>query len=237
MIPNCWEESSIDLQGNSDPDLDFVANWTSKFQVKQSEKKQRLKACDGNRKEHVYLNMKHSTSSKKQMMKRQRTEENKNIKNKDSPVSDTTCWIIAVILGSLALALLGTTVGFIIKGCPCPRCPEQWVGSGGTCYSFSKEKKDWHSSQESCRALGAHLLVINDTSELDFFQIMHTKSHWIGLQNSTGGDWAWEDGSKLRGKKVLFNSPVQNCAVLLEGAIRASSCEVLAPWICEKSLQ
>jgi len=78
MIPNCWEESSVDLQGNSDPDLDFAANWTSKFQVKQSEKKQCLKACDGNKKEHIYLNVKHSTSSKKQMMRRQRTEENKN---------------------------------------------------------------------------------------------------------------------------------------------------------------
>ena len=80
MIPNCWEESSIDLQGNSDPDLDFVANWTSKFQVKQSKRKQHLKACDGNKKEHIYLNVKLSTSSKKPMMAGRRTEENKNIK-------------------------------------------------------------------------------------------------------------------------------------------------------------
>ncbi|NWH45643.1 KLRG1 protein, partial [Fregata magnificens] len=122
-------------------------------------------------------------------------------------------------------------------GCPCPRCPEQWVAYRGSCYSFSKEKKDWRSSQETCLAQGAHLLVISDTSEEDFFHMMHTKSHWIGLQNSTGGGWTWEDGSKLDGKKVLSNSPVQNCAVLLEGALHASSCEVLAPWICEKSLR
>ncbi|NXX58816.1 KLRG1 protein, partial [Scopus umbretta] len=122
-------------------------------------------------------------------------------------------------------------------GCRCPRCPEQWVAYRGSCYSFSKEKKDWHSSQQSCKAQEAHLVVISNTTQVDFFQIMHTKSHWIGLQNSTGGDWTWEDGSKLSGKKVRYNSPVQNCAVLLEGDIRASSCEVLAPWICEKSLQ
>ncbi|NXL09585.1 KLRG1 protein, partial [Mesembrinibis cayennensis] len=122
-------------------------------------------------------------------------------------------------------------------GCLCPCCPEQWVGYRRSCYSFSKEKKDWHSSQESCREQGAHLLVINDNSEMDFFQTMHIKSHWIGLKNSTGGGWTWEDGSKLGGKKVLSNSPVQNCAVLLEGAIRASSCEFPTPWICEKSLQ
>lgn len=81
MIPNCWEESCIDVQGNSDPDLDFAVNWTSKFQVMQSKKKQYLKSCDGNMKEHIYLNVKHSTSSKKLMMRRQRTEK-KNIKNK-----------------------------------------------------------------------------------------------------------------------------------------------------------
>ncbi|NXW84133.1 KLRG1 protein, partial [Alopecoenas beccarii] len=122
-------------------------------------------------------------------------------------------------------------------GCSCPHCPEQWVTYRESCYFFSKEKKDWNSSQESCWAQGAHLLVISNTSEMDFFQRMHTKSHWIGLQNRTGGGWTWEDGSKLSGQKVLSNSPVQKCAVLLEDAIHASSCEVLAPWICKKSLQ
>ncbi|EOB06561.1 Killer cell lectin-like receptor subfamily G member 1, partial [Anas platyrhynchos] len=47
-----------------------------------------------------------------------------------------------------------------------PHCPEQWIAYRGSCYSFSKEKKDWHSSQESCWAQGAHLLVISDTSEM-----------------------------------------------------------------------
>lgn len=52
------------------------------------------------------------------------------------------------------------------SGCPCPCCPEQWMSYRGRCYSFSKEKKDWNSSQESCWAQGAHLLVISDTSEM-----------------------------------------------------------------------
>ncbi|NXS43482.1 KLRG1 protein, partial [Balaeniceps rex] len=122
-------------------------------------------------------------------------------------------------------------------GCPCPRCPEQWVAYKGSCYYFSKEKKDWRSSQESCRAQGAHLLVISNTSGMDFFQMMRTESHWIGLQKNADGDWVGEDGSKLGGKEVVSNSSVQNCAVLMEGVIRASSCEVSTPWICEKSLQ
>ncbi|NWH85267.1 KLRG1 protein, partial [Aegithalos caudatus] len=123
------------------------------------------------------------------------------------------------------------------SGCPCPCCPEQWVTYRGRCYSFSKEQKDWNSSQESCWAQGAHLLVISNTSEMDFFQVLHTTFHWIGLQRDTDGDWAWEDGSKLSDKKITSNSPVQKCAVLLRGAIHASSCQVPAPWICEKSAQ
>lgn len=47
-----------------------------------------------------------------------------------------------------------------------PHCPQQWVAYRGSCYSFSTEKKDWNSSQESCRAQGAHLLVISDTWEM-----------------------------------------------------------------------
>ncbi|XP_074009104.1 killer cell lectin-like receptor subfamily G member 1 [Numenius arquata] len=234
MIPSHREDISIDRQGNSDPDLDFVTNCTFKLQVKKSEKKQHLKACDGNKNEHIYLNVKHSPSSKKQMMRRQTTEENKNTESKDSPVSCTTCWIIAVTLGILFLALLGTVVGFIVKGCP--RCPEQWVAYRGSCYSFSKEKKDWHSSQQSCREQGAHLLVISDTSEMDLFKSIQTECFWIGLRNSTGSGWIWEDGSILNGTNVLSNSRVQHCAVLMKGYFQASSCEFPAPWICEKSL-
>lgn len=47
-----------------------------------------------------------------------------------------------------------------------PHCPQEWVAYRGSCYSFSTEKKDWNSSQESCKAQGAHLLVINDTLEM-----------------------------------------------------------------------
>ncbi|OPJ69212.1 hypothetical protein AV530_012318 [Patagioenas fasciata monilis] len=124
------------------------------------------------------------------------------------------------------------------KGCSCPHCPEQWVTYRESCYFFSQEKKDWNSSQESCWAQGAHLLVISNTSEIA--GLLPEDAHQIsliGLQNRTGSGWTWEDGSKLSGQKVLSNTLVQKCAVLLEGAIHASSCEVFAPRICEKSLQ
>ncbi|XP_075563433.1 killer cell lectin-like receptor subfamily G member 1 [Pelecanus crispus] len=118
-----------------------------------------------------------------------------------------------------------------------PRCPEQWIAYRGSCYSFSKEKKDWNSSRESCRAQGAHLLVISDTGEMDLFKSIQTECFWIGLRNSTDSGWIWEDGSVFTGTKFLSNSPVQHCAVLMKDHFQASSCEHLVPWICEKSLR
>ncbi|NXC78059.1 KLRG1 protein, partial [Anhinga anhinga] len=118
-----------------------------------------------------------------------------------------------------------------------PRCPEQWIAYRWSCYSFSKEKKDWHSSQQSCWAQGADLLVISDTSEMDLFKSIQMGCFWIGLRNSTGSGWIWEDGSILNGTKVLSNSPVQHCVVLMKDHFQASSCEYSAPWICEKSLR
>ncbi|NXC20364.1 KLRG1 protein, partial [Corythaeola cristata] len=118
-----------------------------------------------------------------------------------------------------------------------PRCPEQWIAYRGSCYSFSKGKKDWHSSQKYCWEQGAHLLVISDTSEMDLFKSIQTGCFWIGLRNSTGSGWIWEDGSIFNGIKVLSNSPVQHCVVLMKDHFQASSCEFPAPWICEKSLR
>lgn len=80
MIPKCCEESSSDPQGKPDPGPGFVADGTSKFQVKQSKNKKHLKACDRDKKEHVYLNVKHRNAKKQKS--RQRTEGNKDTKNK-----------------------------------------------------------------------------------------------------------------------------------------------------------
>ncbi|XP_009633241.1 killer cell lectin-like receptor subfamily G member 1 [Egretta garzetta] len=142
---------------------------------------------------------------------------------------------LAIGFGILSIAL-ATALIWNMSGSH-PRCPEQWIAYRGSCYSFSKEKKDWHSSQESCLAQGAHLLVISDTSEMDLFKSIQTGYFWIGLSNSTGSGWIWEDGSIFSGTKILSNSPVQRCAVLMKDNFQASSCEFSAPWICEKSLR
>ncbi|NXK74094.1 KLRG1 protein, partial [Amazona guildingii] len=118
-----------------------------------------------------------------------------------------------------------------------PRCPEQWVAYRGSCYSFSKQKKDWYSSRQSCGAQGAHLLVISDTWEMELFKSIQPECFWIGLRNSSGSGWIWEDGSIFNGTNILSNSPVQRCVVLMKDHFWASSCEFAAPWICEKSLR
>ncbi|XP_062343439.1 killer cell lectin-like receptor subfamily G member 1 [Cinclus cinclus] len=142
---------------------------------------------------------------------------------------------LAIGFGTLSISL---AVALIWKMSDChPHCPQQWVAYRGSCYSFSTEKKDWNSSQESCRAQGAHLLVISDTWEMDLFKRIQAECFWIGLRNSTSSGWIWEDGSIFSVAKVHSNSPVQNCAVLMKDQFHASSCEVWAPWICEKTLR
>lgn len=80
MVVKCCEESSADPQGNPDPGPGFVADGTSKFQVKKSKKKQHLKACDRIKKDHIYVNVKHRIAEKQR--RRQRTEEDKDTENK-----------------------------------------------------------------------------------------------------------------------------------------------------------
>ncbi|KAJ7419872.1 alpha-2-macroglobulin-like protein [Willisornis vidua] len=100
---------------------------------------------------------------------------------------------LAVSFGILSISLAITLIWKMSNSYP--RCPEEWVAYRGSCYSFSKEKKDWNSSQESCWSQGAHLLVISDTWEMDLFKRVQTECFWIGLRNSTSSGWIWEDGS------------------------------------------
>uniref|UniRef100_A0A674H7Q3 C-type lectin domain-containing protein n=1 Tax=Taeniopygia guttata TaxID=59729 RepID=A0A674H7Q3_TAEGU len=143
-----------------------------------------------------------------------------------SSVSSTTCWITAVILGILFLTLLGIIVLWLyyqgdvydsFSGCPCPCCPEQWVIFRGRCYSFSKEK-DWNSSQESCWAQGAYLLVISNTSEM-VGAFAGARAGWSGSKPQA---LLWPTLNVLKSSCSAFTPPflsVPKPKVLLSNAV------------------
>ncbi|XP_067392787.1 killer cell lectin-like receptor subfamily G member 1 [Emydura macquarii macquarii] len=141
-----------------------------------------------------------------------------------------------ILIAVMLMVVVVRVVWRIDSPCP-PGCPDKWVGYSSNCYFFSKEKKDWNSSQTFCSAEESKLLVISDAKKMDLFSLMKIDAHWIGLRNRTSTGWVWEDGSKLNKTKVISNSPVQHCGVLWQSTLQASSCEVLQPWICEKSLK
>nr|XP_023965948.1 killer cell lectin-like receptor subfamily G member 1 [Chrysemys picta bellii] len=148
-----------------------------------------------NEQEVICTELKYHTPPEHQRSQRPRNSESK---------APTFLWrIIAVILGILFLVLLGAAVALAAKGYFSSGCPDQWVAYRHSCYLFSRTKKDWLSSQESCSAKGSHLLVISDAQEMDLFAVIHTEAHWIGLRNSTGSGWAWEDGSGVNDMKSV----------------------------------
>ncbi|NWR52605.1 KLRG1 protein, partial [Regulus satrapa] len=116
-----------------------------------------------------------------------------------------------------------------------PPCPQECVAYRVSCYSFSTEK-NWNSSQESCRAQGAHLLVISDTWEMDLFKCIQAECFWIGLRNSTSSGWIWGDGSIFNNaKRVSFyfnnNSAYSDCPVFRNTQSSSSRCQELSSWV------
>ncbi|CAK7298953.1 Killer cell lectin-like receptor subfamily G member 1 [Vulpes lagopus] len=115
----------------------------------------------------------------------------------------------------------------------CYSCPDLWMRYGNHCYYFSVEKKDWNSSLEFCLAEDSHLLMFTDNQEMSLLKNFLRKDfYWIGLRNSSG--WRWEDGSALNHSSILSNSLIQKCGTFSEAGLRASSCEVLLPWVCKR---
>ncbi|KAM9169320.1 killer cell lectin-like receptor subfamily G member 1 [Pangshura tecta] len=180
----------------------------------------------------IYTELKHHAPSEQLKSHRPRNSE-----SKDPSVPAPAWQIIAVILGILCLVSLGAVVTLAAKCHSSPGCPDKWVAYRHSCYFFSRTKKDWLLSQEWCFGKESHLLVISDAQEMELFTVIHTEAHWIGLRNSTGSGWAWEDGSGVNNMKIISNSPVQRCVVLLNGFLQASSCEIPLSWICEKDLK
>ncbi|XP_014447984.1 oxidized low-density lipoprotein receptor 1 isoform X2 [Tupaia chinensis] len=123
-------------------------------------------------------------------------------------------------------------------------CPQDWLWHEENCYLFSSGPFSWEKSQENCLSLDAHLLKINNTSDLDFIQQATSHSNfpfWMGLSlRKPSSSWLWEDGSpwmshlfSLRGS-VSQMFPSGTCAYIQRRAVFAENCILAAFSICQK---
>ncbi|XP_055973398.1 oxidized low-density lipoprotein receptor 1 [Sorex fumeus] len=123
-------------------------------------------------------------------------------------------------------------------------CPQDWIWHEKSCYLFSSGSFNWETSQENCLSLGAQLLKINSTEDLEFIYqaIAHSSfPFWMGLSLRTpSSSWLWEDGSpllphlfRLRGA-VNQKYPSGTCAYVQRRAAFADNCILSAFSICQK---
>ncbi|XP_037771057.2 C-type lectin domain family 2 member D isoform X2 [Chelonia mydas] len=115
-----------------------------------------------------------------------------------------------------------------------PCCPERWVGYRGKCYYFSKEKKNWDSSQHFCSWFSASLAVIDTQQEKDFMMnYAGPVEHWIGLRRESSQPWKWVNGTIFN--QQLFEVRAEgDCAYLSDVFVSSSRCYSLRNWICSK---
>ncbi|XP_068779962.1 uncharacterized protein [Struthio camelus] len=101
-----------------------------------------------------------------------------------------------VAVAALFLALLVTATTFAAQAFqprvrPCLRCPFDWIGYRGKCYSFSEAEANWTSSRDNCSALGASLAMFDSTEDLvrtelalGFVGVLRAQGSWGGVQSA-----------------------------------------------------
>lgn len=124
-------------------------------------------------------------------------------------------------------------------------CPQDWIWHGKNCYFFTSDSFSWEKSQENCWSLGAQMLKIDNTEDLDFIRKASAHSSfplWIGLsRRKPSTSWRWDDGSpllhdlfRIRGA-MSQNNPLDSCAYVQRGIVFADNCILNAFSICQKS--
>ncbi|XP_066473041.1 C-type lectin domain family 2 member B-like [Tiliqua scincoides] len=113
-----------------------------------------------------------------------------------------------------------------------PPCPRHWIDYEGKCYFFSREKRNWTSSQNFCSSFNASLARI-EIGEKDFVMRLKCKDiSWIGLWRNSDNSWLWSDG-EMSILEVIGEGG--DCAYLdNEGKAISSGCHTKLPWICSK---
>ncbi|XP_063042523.1 CD209 antigen-like protein E [Engraulis encrasicolus] len=113
----------------------------------------------------------------------------------------------------------------------------------GRCYYFSTDKMNWTDSRDACESMGGHLLILNDTEEMDF-ATNHGAGFWIGLSDlDEEGTFRWVDGTLLTNSNLTWspgqpnNWQNQDCVVFSESNsfLSDDSCDSLRFRICESN--
>ncbi|XP_051061120.1 CD209 antigen-like protein A isoform X1 [Phodopus roborovskii] len=124
----------------------------------------------------------------------------------------------------------------------CRPCPWDWELFQESCYLFSKTLGSWEASASSCRALGAHLVIVNSVEEQRFLKYWHIRKNeltWIGLSDHRReGSWKWVDDSPLQ---LSFwregepnNDGDEDCVELAEDKWNDRRCTANNFWVCEQ---
>ncbi|XP_006903257.1 PREDICTED: killer cell lectin-like receptor 5-like [Elephantulus edwardii] len=115
-------------------------------------------------------------------------------------------------------------------------CPDYWVTYQNRCYYFSKEEKEWNSSNNYCSTLNSTLTSIDMKEEMGFLRHYKCNSdYWIGLTMKKDQTGKWVNGT-------IFNNwfPVEGskrgCAYLGDDGVAAATCYTERKWICKKNM-
>uniref|UniRef100_A0A8D2DA63 C-type lectin domain-containing protein n=1 Tax=Sciurus vulgaris TaxID=55149 RepID=A0A8D2DA63_SCIVU len=124
----------------------------------------------------------------------------------------------------------------------CRPCPWSWEAFQGSCYFFSRTLGSWEDSISSCRAMGAHLVIINNAAEqrfLRYWDIRKNQRTWIGLSDHNNeGSWYWVDNTPLRLSFWKEGEPNdagnEDCVELAAEDWNDSRCAAQNFWVCER---
>nr|XP_055039953.1 secretory phospholipase A2 receptor isoform X1 [Misgurnus anguillicaudatus] len=120
---------------------------------------------------------------------------------------------------------------------------EPWVFFRGAEYFFSSKPFPWESVSVACMLMGANLLSVHSSDEMDFIRGRLNKDSewWIGLYaNSAHNGFSWTDGSALDFENWengrLYRKPGQNCIRMSSqsGQWSTGSCENSHSYVCKR---
>ncbi|XP_069056612.1 CD209 antigen-like protein C [Pleurodeles waltl] len=105
----------------------------------------------------------------------------------------------------------------------CSYCDRNWIFYAGNCYFLSMQLLNWIDSQNNCKNMSSHLVVVKNAKEEQFLESLVKQKTWIGLFKKDNGAWIWEDGTILEGNGFWLPTEPNN-------EYGAEGCVELAPF-------